>query len=93
MGKAGPLRKSGEKSARKPVATGKPTSKAKRPAEHAARVSASKGNGASNGAAKAEGATRKSTVAVPRQVTIGQPEVAVPETPPPLPSPIASFTF
>jgi hypothetical protein len=93
MGKAGPSGKSGQKSARKPAAARKPASKAKRPARGAGPAPARKANGVSNGAPKAAVATRKSAAAAPRQPAVVQAEVMVPETPPPLPAPIASFTF
>ncbi len=96
MGKPRPLPKSGPKAGPKesepkaPVkpAAAKPAIKAK-PAE--AR-SASVANGKPKKAG-ANGELRASVGMAAVQVRPAQPEVVIPETPPPLPSPIASFTF
>jgi hypothetical protein len=85
MAKARPLRKAGRKAGGKPVksrpAAARKSATPKRPSKPAAR--------AGRKAVAAPPARRKAVTA-----TAGSNrKVAVPEIPPPLPAPIASFTF
>ena len=91
MGKARPPHKSGEKTGRKPAAARKPAGTTKRPVVRAGAAANGKAKKVEEGSAP----VRKSAGSVaPQQArVVPQPEVMIPETPPPLPAPIASFTF
>ena len=98
MGKPRPLPKSepklgpkdpGPKAGHKPAAA-KPVIKAKEAGARSASVANGKPKKASpNGELRTTVPVGSASV----QVRQPQPEVVIPETPPPLPSPIASFTF
>jgi hypothetical protein len=97
MGKPRPLQKSGLKPASKESGPKAPKSPAAKPALKAKPAEA-RSAPVANGKPKKTGANvelrTSASVGLPAvQVRPAQPEVVIPETPPPLPSPIASFTF